>query len=163
MDTVTLSDLGPIIAAVLGPMLLFVVASMRYQHVDSTKSRELIERSTKENRDLIEQSAKENRDLIERNRELIEQTGKENRDLIERNRELIEQTAKENRDLIEQTAKESRDLIERNRELIEQTGKELGRSLGDARERLARVEGFLRVSPPPRQGNGGGDASAEAA
>lgn len=116
METVTLSDLGPIIAAVLGPMLLFVVASMRYQHVDSTKNRELIERSAKENRELIEQSRKENRELIEQ-----------------------------------------------NRKLIERTGKELGRSLADTRERLARIEGFLGVSPPPRQGDGDGDTNAEAA
>ena len=31
MEAVTLSDLGPIIAAMLGPMLLFAAASMRYQ------------------------------------------------------------------------------------------------------------------------------------
>ena len=120
METVTLSDLGPIIAAVLGPMLLFVVASMRYQHVDSTKNRELT-------------------------------------------RELIERSAKENRELIEQSRKENRELIEQNRKLIERTGKELGRSLADTRERLARIEGFLGVSPPPRQGDGDGGANAEAA
>ncbi len=127
METVTLSDLGPIIAAVLGPMLLFVVASMRYQHVDSTKNRELIERSAKENRELIEQSRKENRELIEQSR------------------------------------KENRELIEQNRKLIERTGKELGRSLADTRERLARIEGSLGVSPPPRQGDGNSGADAEAA
>ena len=62
-----MSDLGPIIAAVLGPMLLFVAASMRYQHVDSTKTRELITKS-------IETSNKENRKLIDRNRKLIDGT-----------------------------------------------------------------------------------------
>ncbi len=84
-----MSDLGPIIAAVLGPMLLFVAASMRYQHVDSTKTRELlaesIETSNKENRKLIEKSNKENRKLIDRNRELIETSNKETRDLIDKN------------------------------------------------------------------------------
>ena len=38
-------DLGPILAAVLGPMLLFIVASVRYQHVKSTKTHELITQS----------------------------------------------------------------------------------------------------------------------
>ena len=80
MDTVTLSDLGPIIAAVLGPMLLFVVASMRYQHVDTAKNRELIEQSGKDHRELIEQSGKDHRELIEQyakdNRELVEQYAK---------------------------------------------------------------------------------------
>lgn len=48
MDSVSLVDLGPVIAAVLGPMLALVVVSMRYQHLDSVKTRELIERSSKE-------------------------------------------------------------------------------------------------------------------
>ena len=48
MDSISLVDLGPVIAAVLGPMLAFVVVSMRYQHLDSVKTRELIERSSTE-------------------------------------------------------------------------------------------------------------------
>ena len=118
-----MSDLGPIIAAVLGPMLLFVAASMRYQHVDSTKTRELITKS-------------------------IEKANKENRKLIGRNRHLIDR----NRDLIEKSNKETRDLIDKNHA-------ELSSSLSDARERLARMEGHLRISPSPEQGtaDGGGD------
>ena len=73
-----MSDLAPILAAVMGPMLVFVVASMRYQHLDSTKTRDLIEK----NRDLIEVSGKDNRRLIEKNRDLIEQSNKETRDLF---------------------------------------------------------------------------------
>ena len=48
METITLADLAPIIAAVLGPMLVFAVAIMRYQHVDSTKTRDLIDRNYRE-------------------------------------------------------------------------------------------------------------------
>ncbi len=48
MEVVTLSDLAPILAAVIGPMLVMVLALMRYQHLDSTKTRtfmyELIEK-----------------------------------------------------------------------------------------------------------------------
>ena len=106
MEAVTLSDLGPIIAAVLGPMLLFVAASMRYQHVDSTKTRKLITKS-------IEKANKENRKLTDRNRDLIEKSNKETRDLIDKNHA------------------------------------ELSSSLTDARERLARIEGYLRISPSP--------------
>ena len=124
-------DLGPIIAAVLGPMLLFVAASMRYQHVDSTKTRELlaesIETSNKETRKLIEKSNKENRKLIDRNRELIETSNKETRDLIDKNHA------------------------------------ELSSSLSDARERLARIEGYLRISPSLEQGTEDGGDNAEAA
>ena len=85
METVALADLAPIIAAVLGPMLVFAAATMRYQHLDSTKTRDLIDR----NRELIEEVRKENRDLIDRNREQSEQAHRETRDLIARNhREL---------------------------------------------------------------------------
>ena len=133
-----MSDLGPIIAAVLGPMLLFVAASMRYQHVDSTKTRELITKS-------IETSNKENRKLIDRNRKLIEKSNKETRDLIDKNR-----------DLIETSNKETRDLIDKNHA-------ELSSSLSDARERLARIEGYSRISPSPEQGTEDGGDNAKAA
>ena len=131
MEAVTLSDLGPIIAAVLGPILVFVAASMRYQHLDSTKTRDLT-------RDLTEKSSRENRDLIEA-------ASKENRRLIERNR-----------DLIEQSNKETRDLLSANHAA-------LSGSLADARERLARIEGHFRISPPPQQGASGGDRDTRAA
>ena len=134
MDAVTLSDLGPILAAVLGPMLLFVAASMRYQHIDGTRTRDLIAESNEKNRDLVAESDKETRKLIEKNRDLIEK----------------------NRDLIEKSNKETRDLIDKNH-------KELSHSLGDARERLARMEGYLRISPPPEQRAGDGDGNARAA
>ncbi len=42
MEVVTLSDLAPILAAVIGPMLVMVLALMRYQHLDSTKTRTLM-------------------------------------------------------------------------------------------------------------------------
>ena len=137
MEAITLSGLGPIIAAVLGPMLLFVAASMRYQHIDSTKTRELITKS-------IKTANKENRKLIGRNRKLID-----------RNRDLIEKSNKDNRDLIEKSNNETRDLIGRNHA-------ELSSSLSDTRERLARIEGYLRISPSPEQGteNGGDNAKA---
>jgi len=134
MNAVTLSDLGPILAAVLGPMLLFVVASMRYQHIDSTKTRERIAESiagsNKENRRLIAESNKENRRLIEK-------SNQETRRLIDRNY----------------------DLIMKNYNLIikSQAG------LSDMRERLARMEGYLRSSPPPEHGADGGGNDAEAA
>ena len=115
MEAVTLSDLWPIIAAVLAPMLLCVTALARYQHVDNTKIRDLIEKTNKETRD-------------------------------------------ENRDLISESNTENRKLIEKNRDLIGANHAELSGSLADARERLARIEGYLRISPPPQQGDG--DAKA---
>ena len=120
MEAVTLSDLGPIIAAVVGPMLVMVVASMRYQHLDSTKTRKLITDSEKATLKLITDSNDKSRDLIEA-------SNRETRDLIDKNR----------------------DLIMRNHTVI-----------GDVRERLARIEGHLRISPQPATSD---DGDAEAA
>ena len=119
METVTLGNLVTVLAAVVGPLLVFVLTMMRYVHVDSTKTRnlmyELIAESSKENRELIAESNQENRELIKENRELI----KENRELIEKNHSEV-------------------------------TG-----SLGEVRERLAYIEGYLRQSlpPPPSEGD----------
>ena len=160
MEAITLSDLGPVIAAVLGPMLVFMATSMRYQHVDSTKTRELIEKSNKDNRELIDR----NRELIDRNRELIEKSNKDNRELIEKSNKDTRELIVRNRELIEKSNKDNRELIVRNRELIEKNHAELRDSLGEARERLARIEGYLNVPPPPRHSpEDDADADAKAA
>ena len=56
MNAIGLSQLGPIIAAIMGPMLAFIVASMRFQHLEAVKTRELIADSEKETRKLIADS-----------------------------------------------------------------------------------------------------------
>ena len=134
MDTITLVDLGPVIAAILGPMLVIMAASMRNQHVDSTKTRELIDKSNQQNHELIDKSNQQNR-------ELIDKSNQQNRELIDRNR----------------------DLIDRNRDLIEKNHAELRDSLGEARERLARIEGCLSAPPPPRHSPEDTESGAEAA
>ena len=126
MDSLT--DLGPALAVVFGPLLALVAVMMRYQHVDSTKTRDLINESSRQNRELINESSRQNRDLIEK-------SSRENRDLIRENRELIRE----------------------NRELIEKNHREVTGSLGDVRERLAHIEGFLKSWPTPPPA---GDAKA---
>ena len=161
MDTISLVDLGPVIAAVLGPVLAFAVVSMRYQHVDGTKTRELIAESREEARELIERSE-------ERTRALITESREEARELIERSetrtRELIEQSEKRTRELIERSQKHidglGADLAELKRDSKE-SFREVVRSLADARERLARMEGHLGVgSPRPAEA---GEDTADAA
>ena len=126
----TLPDLWPIFASVFAPMLVVVAGMMRYLHTDNLKTRDRVDKSSKETRDLIN-----------------------------KNRDLIERTTKENRDLIEESRKENRDLIDKNRELIEKNHRELTASLGEVRERLAHIEGHLRIPPPPADD----DTAAEAA
>ncbi len=48
METVTLVDLAPIMGVMVGSMLAFTVATMRYMHVDNVKNRELIEKNHRE-------------------------------------------------------------------------------------------------------------------
>lgn len=108
MQTVTLMDLGPIIAAILGPMLAFIVVSMRYQHQDSVKTRELIVKT----RELITNSEKETREWV-----IVQLAGFSDR--------------------------------------LSGELRELGRGLGDARERLARIEGHLGIGRVPPQDEAG--------
>ncbi|MXW96253.1 MAG: hypothetical protein F4110_15390 [Acidimicrobiaceae bacterium] len=56
MNAISLSQLGPIIAAIMGPMLAFVVASMRFQHLEAVRTREPIADSERETRELITNS-----------------------------------------------------------------------------------------------------------
>ena len=83
----------------------------------------------------------------------------QHRDSLETHR-LITQASNDNRDLIEQASKENRDLIERatdklsaefeeHKRVTERNHDKVAESLGDARERLARIEGHLRVHKPP--------------
>ena len=82
MDTTSLADLGPVIASILGPMLAFVAVSMRYQHVDSTRTRALITNSEERTRQLIANSEGRTGELItdseNRTRELIERSAARN-------------------------------------------------------------------------------------
>ena len=135
MEAVTLSDLWPIIVAVLGPMLLCVTAQARYQHLDSAKTRKMITDSEKTTLTLIADSNEKYRDLIEKTRD-------------------------ETRDLIEKSSQENRRLIEKTQDLLTASHAELSGSLADARERLARIEGYLRIPPAPHQDAGDGNAEA---
>ena len=85
MESIPLSDLAAIVGATVGPMLLFATAIMRYMHVDSTKTRDLIERTGKENRDLIERARTETREDNRETRDLIEKT----RDQVKDGRERL--------------------------------------------------------------------------
>ncbi len=68
MEVVTLSDLAPILAAVVGPMLAVMFAMMRYQHADSVKTRNLMHELIGNNRDLIEDSKRSDTSSCEKYR-----------------------------------------------------------------------------------------------
>ncbi len=106
MEVVTLSDLAPILAAVIGPMLVMMLALMRYQHVDSTKTRTLMY-------------------------------------------ELIEKSSKENRELIEKHHSELKGEL-----------KSIVGEIGEIKERLSYIEGYLRLSSPPASDGDANEAQA---
>ena len=66
MESITLTGLAAVIAAVVGPTLGCILVMLRYQHKDSVKTRDLISEARQETRDLIAGSEKETRKLIER-------------------------------------------------------------------------------------------------
>ena len=74
-------------------------------------------------------------------RQLITDASKENRD-------LIDQSSRENRDLIDGSNRELRRLIDKNRDLIDRNHGIVVGILGDTRERMARIEGHLRIGWP---------------
>ena len=74
-------------------------------------------------------------------RQLITEASKETRD-------LIVPASKENRDLIDKSNSELRGLIHNNRDLIDKNHGVVISILGDTRERLARIEGHLRIGWP---------------
>ncbi len=65
-------------------------------------------------------------------------------------RDLLTEAGAENRWLIAGSETRTGDLIEETRDLIDRDHEALRRSLADARERLARIEGYLRIAPPRR-------------
>ena len=85
-------------------------------------------------------------------------------------RRLITDASKENRDLIDESRKENRDLIDKNRDLIDKNRDLIARNhgaviriLGDTRERLARIEGHLRIGQPATDGSESDGDEREAA
>ena len=130
MDTVSLADLGPIIAAVLGPVLGFVVVSMRYQHQDSVKTRELITSSEKETCEWV-------------TTQIEGAFGKLSNELAEH-----KQDTRENFKQVREDFKDVKEDL-----------KVLNRDLGDVRERLARIEGHVEVGKAPPSQDSGGQAS----
>ncbi|WP_420432055.1 hypothetical protein [Candidatus Poriferisocius sp.] len=163
MEVVSFSDLGPVLAATLGPVLAFAVASMRYQHLDTLKTREQIASSEKVTRELIASSEKGTREQIASServtreqianservtRELIASSEKETRELITRsNRETLQEATRQFQLL-------STSLAEHRQETRDGF-KEVTASLGDARERITRIEGHLGIIPPPPKNDQG--------
>ena len=80
MDTTVLTILGAAFGVMFATLTTLMVSSIRFQHRDSTQTRQFITQASKENRELIEQASKENCELIEK------ATGKLAADLSEHKR-----------------------------------------------------------------------------
>ena len=177
IDTAVLTTLGAAFGVMFATLTTLMVSSIRVQHRESTQTRQLITQASEKN-ELIERSTEKNRELIERecgkNRELIERECGKNRELIEqateKNRELIERECGKNRRLIEQESEKSttdlaeyKRVAERNHDAVVESLNNMASSLGDTRERLARIEGILRIGLPTTtdpESNGGTSEAA---
>ena len=144
--TLTVADLVTVFGPMLAALFAALFAAMRHLHLEGNKTRELVYK-------LIADSNRENREHAEKlsreNREHAEKLSRENRELIERNGESI----KENRE----SNQETQALIEKNHRELWGGLSEVRRGLADVRERVARIEGFLKLWPsppsPPEDGN----------
>lgn len=140
MNTISIVDLAPVIAAILGPMLVVVAALMRYQHVDSTRTRDLIAKYQQEN----------NNQFARFRLEVQEQFANARRET----QEQFVGAKRENQEIIKGLRQE---LVEHRLETRESLA-ELRSGLADTRERLARIEGHLGIGIPIT-GQVGGEAA----
>jgi len=163
IDTAVLTTLGAAFGVMFATLTTLMVSSIRVQHRESTQTRQLITQASEKNRELIEQATEKNRELVERecakNRELIEQATEKNRELIERECALIEQKT----ETLTTDLNEYKRVTERNHDTVIKSLNNMASSLGDARERLARIEGILRIGLPTAtdpESNGGTSEAA---
>ena len=118
MDGTNFVDAIPIIAAILGPMLGFMLYSHRIHHKDVQETRNLIHSTNLEIRDLIHST---NAETTKKLTELIIRSNRETRDAAKRDHKELKKDHNELKGLVIKI----RD------------------SLADVRERLAGIEGHL--------------------
>ena len=154
--------LTPVIAAYVLPVVGLTVTMMRYHHIDSTKTRDLIERTAKETAEQFKRSDRETAEQFERTaKETAEQFKRSDRETAEQfkrsSKETAEQFERSDRETAEQFKRSSKEF-----DLLRADVGEIGRSLNDARERLARIEGRLDALRPLHDGDDG-ETSRDAA
>ena len=119
-------DLVPVLAAVIVPVVGLTVALMRYQHLDSTKTRDLIERTATETAKAFEKQFEQHRS----------------------------ETNKQSEQHRSETDKQFEQVHEQF-DMLRSEVRQNGDRLNDARERLARIEGRLdAVRPLPDDNDG---------
>jgi len=118
MDGTNFVDAIPIIAAILGPMLGFMLYSHRIHHKDVQETRDLIHSTNLETRELIHST---NAETTKKLTELIIRSNRETRDAAKRDHKELKKDHNELKGLVIK----------------------ISDSLADVRERLAGIEGHL--------------------
>ena len=138
---VTVTTMMMILGGMFAAMLTAMLASIRLQHRDSRDTRQVIADTNLETRQLIADTNLETRQLIAdtnlETRQVIADTNLETRQEATRQIERLG-------DRLSGELAEHKRIAEKNHDKVVE-------SLGDARERLARIEGHLRIPPPPPQ------------
>ena len=161
MEAVTVTTVLMILGSAFGVMFAAIVSvmfmSIRLQHRDNRETRHLISDTNLETRQLISDTNLETR-------QLISDTNLETRQEAARQIERLG-------DRLSGELAEHKRIVEKNHDELRADHGKVVESLGDARERLARIESHLHIPPPPpppRQAGGpadldDGDTNARAA
>ena len=142
--TTMLTVLGAAFGTMFAAMLSVMFVSIRLQHRDNRETRQLITDTNLETRQLIADTNLETRQEATRQ---IERLG----------------------DRLSSELAEHKRIVEKNHDELRDDHGKVVESLSDARERLARIEGHLRIPPPPQtpdpasQDDRDGEAKADAA
>ena len=122
--TTMLMILGAAFGAMFAAMLSAMIVSIRLQHRDNRDTRQLIADTNLETR-----------------QEATRQ--------IERLGDRLSGEMAEHKRIVEKNHDELRSEFAEHKRIAEKNHDKVVESLGDARERLARIEGHLRIPPPP--------------
>ena len=169
--------LGGSFGAMFAAMVSVMFFSIRTQHRDNLGTRQVIADTNLETRQVIADTNLETRQVIAdtnlETRQLITDTNLETRQLIadtnlETRQEATRQIERLGDRLSSELAEHKR-IVEKNHDELRDDHSKVVESLSDARERLARIEGHLRIPPPPQtpdpagQDDRDGEAKADAA
>ncbi len=145
-------DLAPVFAAFVVPILGLTVTLMRYQHTDSTKTRDLIERAARETAKQFERAAEATAKQFER---AARETAKQFERAAEATAKRFEQVDKQFEQVdkrFEQVDKQF-EQVDKQFDLMRADIRYIGDGLNDARDRLARIEGCLDTTRPQTDDN----------
>ena len=138
--------LGGSFGAMFAAMVSVMFFSIRTQHRDNLDTRQLIADTNLETR-------QEATRQIDRLGDRLSSELAEHKRIMEKNhdelRDELQGEFAEHKRIVEKNHDELRGEFAEHKRIVEKNHNKVVESLSDARERLARIEGHLRIPPPP--------------